>query len=172
MSTFISGMEINMEYDLIYDFNEHGLYYDGIDHIFIEKEFILTIDDTIELFVDYNTKKMIYIGGFLPLVRAIKKEIKIYSYIEDDYCIQIADVQYFQGVGYDFFHFFEDSREYFFKDELLILYYEELNSRILLGRQEKNDQCIKINKNIYCGFDIYNNLKFLILSVDRIKNKD
>lgn len=158
-----------MKYDLIYDFNEHGLYYDKISHLCIEKELVLTIGDTVELFFDYITKKLIYIGGFLPLVRATKKKIKIYSYIEGDYCIRTTDIQCFQGVGYDFFRFFENSRTYFIRDELLILCYDEVNARILLGTQEENDICIKINKNVYCGFDIYNNLKFLLICVDKIK---
>lgn len=162
---------MNMEYDLIYDFNEHGLYYDVICHVFIEREITLTISDTIQLSFDYDTGNLVCVAGFLPLIKAIKKKIEVYDFIIDNYYIEFSDIQYLQGVGYNLFDFFEESKDYFIKDEMLILHYDEINKRILLGTQEETDKYIKINKNIYCGFDKVDNLKSLLITVDKIVNR-
>lgn len=157
-----------MEKNLIYDFNEHGLYYEKIHHVYIEKEILLTISDTIELSFDYDSGNLISVGGFLPLVKAIKKEIKLSNYIEGEYSINTKNIQYLQGVGYDYFDFFKKSERYFIEKNLPIVYYDEKNKRILIGTQDSSDKCIKVDKNIYCGFEENNNLKYLLLSLDKV----
>lgn len=157
-----------MKKNLIYDFNVHSLYYEDIYHIDIERELLLTISDTIELFFDYDSGKLIYIGGFLPLIKAIRKEINLSNFIEGEYSINKTNIQYLQGVGYDYFDFFKKSERYFIEKNLPIVYYDERNKKILIGTQSNDDKCIKIDKNIFCGFDEDNNLKYLLLSLDKV----
>lgn len=156
-----------MKKELVYDFSQHSIYYENIYHIYIEREILLTIGDTIEMSFDYDTGKLISIGGFLPLINAIKKEIQISNFIDGDYIIDTKSIPYLKGVGYDYFDYFKKSECYFIQNNLPIVYYDEKNKRILIGAKNGSEKCIRINRNIYCGFDKEDHLMYLLIYLDK-----
>jgi hypothetical protein len=78
-------------------------------------------------------------------------------------------IEYMSGVAYDYFNYFEECKKYFMVDEYNPkLYYDEINKRILIGTKDERDTSIKINKNIICGLDDKHNLKYLLISLDKV----
>lgn len=153
---------------LIYSFSEHGLYYENNDNQNDSKKVILTIG-TAQLEFDYNIRNLLSVSGYLPLFKAVRKYIDIPQYVEDLFCISMNNIEYLPGVAYDYFDYFEESKEYIMIDEYNPkLYYDESNKRILMGTKNEEDTCIKINKNIICGLDGNRNLKYLLISLDKV----
>lgn len=91
--------------NLIYSFEDHGLYYEtyGVDSG-SEKIITLTID-TVQLDFCYTTGKFISVTGFLPLRKANKVNLSAHKYIEVDFIIPIQNIEYKKGVAYDFFKY-------------------------------------------------------------------
>lgn len=154
--------------ELVYNFNEHGLHY---KYIYNDKDIkkVLIMMGTIELYFNYLTGELISVSGYLPLNKAARKIIDIPNFIEHQFFISMKDITYLQGVGFDYFDYFEESKDYFMIDEYNPkLCYDEINKRILIGTQNDNDSCIKTNKNILCGFDEKSNLKYLLITIDEV----
>ena len=153
--------------NLIYKFNEHGLYYEIKDYSNKEIMFALC---TVTLNFDYDTGELLSVTGFLPLVNAICHNIKIPAFNLGKYSISMTNIEYLQGVAYDYSNHFEESGHYLMKDRLTRVSYDKENKIILIGIQSPNDNSIKINKNIICGFDENENLKYLMLLLDSMIN--
>ena len=150
----------------IYDFNQYGLYFDD-DSFTYQKAYTLVID-RLQLDVDYITGDLLFVYGFLVLIKAKRCEISLPQYEEGKFSIPVCNYDWEQGIGYDYLNYFPESTNYFIKDDLLNVLYDEKNKRILVGTMGDHDRCIKINKNLYCGFDKNNHLKYLLLCLDKI----
>lgn len=155
---------------LIYNFNEHGLYYENRYNKDGKKIITLTID-TIQMEFSYMTGNLLSIIGYLPIIKATRKHIDVPKFIEQEFSIPTDNIECFFGVTYNYCDYFIDSENYLFKDELPITYYDEINKRILIGSQADSDNCIKVNENIICGLDVDGNLKYLLISPDVIIEK-
>lgn len=151
---------------LIYDFREHGLYYQNhVDDTKLKK--ITLVIDTLQLECDYVTGALLSVGGFLPLLNAYKKFLAIPHCIEKKLVIKTDNTEYIPGMSYDFFKFYPDSKKYFIKEGLPIITYDDKNERILIG--EKNILCndnIQINKNIICSINTKGNIQAIMLLLD------
>ncbi len=153
---------------LIYDFREHGLYYQNYMEDLMIKKFTLTID-TLQLECDYITGKLLSVSGFLPLFNAYRSFLKMPFCVEKELDFQTRGAEFISGMAYDFFKFYPDSKEYFIKEELPIITYDDKNKRILIGaRNSLGSHNIQINKNIICTIDENKNLKALLLLLDEI----
>ena len=154
---------------LIYNFKEHGLYYQTRIEATIEREVTFALD-TIQMHFNYDTGNLLAVTGFLPLIRAVRQPIDIPSCVEGKFSISMKDIEYMTGIAYDYVDYFSESKVYLLDDDLPITYYDEMNKRILIGTQSKSDTCIKINKNIICGLDEDKNLKYLLIVLDTVIN--
>ena len=155
---------------LVYDFSEHGLYYENPLKHEAEKTISLVID-TLELEIDYSTGNILSATGFLPLIKAVKKHISIPQIAASgDFSVSTQDIKYQPGIAYDYFKFSPESEPYFINNELPVLEYDAENRRILIGtRNDGNDQFVKTTRNLICGLDGKNNLKSLLILVDIVQ---
>lgn len=161
----------NNEPILIYNFNEHGLYYKP-DYAYSYEILIFTMG-TVQLEFNHNTEELLAVTGYLPLISADRKAISIPSYDDDKFIVSMKDIFYQQGMAYDYFDFFPISREYFMINEYNPkLVYDKNNKRIQIGTADKNDEYIRINKNTICGLDKDKNLKSLLILIDVIIKPD
>lgn len=151
---------------LVYNFGEHGLYYEN-DFVEKLKTYTFTID-TLQMEFDYMTGNLLSIKGFLPLVNAKRNDIFVPRNEMGAFSIAIGDFEWLQGVAYEYCDYYPESIKYLFLNDLPKIEYDEENKRILIGTQDFNDNCIKIDKNIFCGFDKNDNLKFILLSLDKV----
>ena len=156
---------MNKNDTLIYDFNEHGLYYKTKDY---NRRRITFAIGTIEMDFDYDTGKLLTVTAFLPLIKAKRQLISMPIYVEDDFHISVEGLEYSPGIAYDYSVRFFESKNYFLKDSLPRVYYDEINKRILIGTQSSSDRSIRINKHLICGLDKKENLKYLLISPDII----
>jgi|GEM_PF-2241554 len=165
--------------ELIYKFDEHGLYYsDKSQLIWVKK--VLFVINAVEINCSASDGEVLSINGFLPLVRARMERIDIPNYSDKQYRIKfpIDPEEYVQGIGYDYFNYFPESEKYFVTDVtmngmvyekvLTKLSYDEENKVILLGTMNGNEKAVRINKNYIFGFDDENNLKYIYIQVDKI----
>lgn len=158
---------MNQNKDLIYNFNEHGLYYDEYTNDSIGKTITFTIF-TIQIECDYITRNVLYVTGYLPLVKALKRTIDIPNYSNGTFSI-LANINNYQtGAGYEYCDYFIESKKYLFNDDIPIIYYDKINKRILIGTYDTDDKCIKVNKNTFCGIDKDSNLKYLLICIDKV----
>lgn len=159
---------------LIYNFNEHGLYYENMNTLNsnVGKIISLTIS-RIELDFNYSTGTLFMITGFQPIVGATLGKLVIPNYKDGNFNIPMNEIAYQKGVAYDYFDFFPASKEYFMIDEYNPkLVYDENNKRIQIGTADINDEYIRINKNTICGLDKKGNLKSILLLIDAIIKAD
>jgi len=162
---------MNNDRELIYNFNEHGLYYEDMISLnsHVEKVISLAIS-TIELDFDYLNGKLLTVTGFLPLVKAKKKVVDIPSCVDGSFFVSMDEILYKKGIAYDYFDFFPVSKEYLMIDEYNPkLYYDESNKIIIVGSFDENEHHIRISKNIICGVDQNGTLKSLLIMIDKIK---
>lgn len=155
---------------LIYNFNEHGLYYENKGTLNAEAEKVISLTiSRIELEFDYLTGNLLTVTGFQPLIEETLGCLETPYYKDGDFSISMDEINYQRGVAYDYFDFFPASREYFMIDEYNPkLIYDENDKRILIGSADINDEYIKVNKNIICGLDRKGNLKSILVLVDVI----
>lgn len=159
---------------LIYNFNEHGLYYENMNTLNsnVGKIISLTIS-RIELDFNYSTGTLFMITGFQPMVGATLGKLVIPNYKDGNFNIPMNEIEYQKGVAYDYFDFFPASKEYFMIDEYNPkLVYDKNNKRIQIGTADINDEYIRINKNTICGLDKKGNLKSILLLIDVIIKAD
>lgn len=149
-----------------YNFNEYGLYFDD-DSFAYQKAYTFVIE-RLQLDFDYLTGALLYVYGFLLLIKAKRREIPLPQYEEGKFIIPVCDFEWQQGAADVYLNYFPESTNYFIKDDLLNVLYDEKNKRILVGTMGNHDRCIKIDKNLYCGFDKNNHLKYLLLCLDKI----
>jgi len=166
--------------DLVYDFSCHGMYYS-------DKRYLTYIETVLFMIgrvgIDCNNSdgKIMSVTGNLPLAKATREIIDIPACSsQEQYRVQfpIAPEEYIDGIGYNYFDYFPESEKYFvtdvtinkrvFKRVLTKISYDEENKIILLGTRERNEKVIEINRNIIFGFDEKNNLKYILLRLDRI----
>ena len=152
--------------ELVYNFIEHGLYYEKPLDYGIEETISLVVD-TLEIEINYSTGSILSTTGFLPLLKASKKNIPMPLVTEGEVCVSTKDIEYQNGIAYDYFKFFPESEKYLVNEGLPILEYDDTNKRILVGsRDDSNGKYVKVNKNLICGFDNSDNLKSLLIMVD------
>lgn len=153
---------------LVYDFREHGLYYQNrIDDLRVKK-ITLTID-TLQLECDYIAGELLSVSGYFPLYRANRSTLEIPFCIDKGFTVQVRNVEYKPGMAYEYFKFYPESKKYFIKEELPIVTYDEKNKRILIGNTNtSNSNNIQINKNIICVLDEKGILKALLLQLDEV----
>lgn len=159
---------------LVYDFNNHRLYYDSNQFLTedINKYISLTVS-AIELDFDYSTGVLFSVTGFQPLVKSIVDKLEIPNYKDRNFNIPMNEIAYQKGIVYDYFNFFPASKEYFMIDEYNPkLVYDENNKRIQIGTADIDDEYIRINKNTICGLDKKGNLKSILLLIDVIIKAD
>ena len=159
---------------LIYNFNEHGLYYENMNTLNsnVGKIISLTIS-RIELDFNYSTGTLFMITGFQPIVGVTLGKLVIPNYKDGNFNIPMNEIEYQKGVAYDYFDFFPASKEYFMIDEYNPkLVYDENNKRIQIGTADIDDEYIRINKNTICGLDKKGNLKSILLLIDVIIKAD
>lgn len=155
---------------LIYNFNNHRLYYDSSQFLADDlKKFVSLAISAIELDFNYLTGNLLAITGFQPLVNITLDEIEIPHCEDGDFSIPMNGIKFQRGIVYDYFNFFPASREYFMIDAYNPkLVYDETNKLISIGSFDKNDRQIRINKNVICGLDKNGNLKSLLILIDII----
>lgn len=153
---------------LIYDFREHGLYYQNSMDDSKVKKITLTID-TLQLEFNYITGELLTVTGYFPLFNACRIPLEIPLCIEKKFTVKLENVEYIPGMAYDYFKFYPESKIYFIKDDFPIIFYDEENRRILIGNMNAlNADNMKLNKNIICALDEKRNLKSMLLLLDEV----
>jgi len=151
---------------LIYNFNEHGLYYDYVSSNSQNRKLITLSIDTIQLEIDYDTKEILMITGFIPLINAGTISINEQKYDEQKFLVPVKNIEYSEGISYDYCDIFPESSNYFLKNEVVMTFYDKINKVILIGTTEAADKHIRVNKNIICGLDEKGNLQYLQITPD------
>jgi len=157
-----------MKKKMIYNFNEHGLYYDPALKSQNDKDKIVFAMDTLQLEFEYKNRRLLSIFGFLPLIKSIKKEIIIPDFTVEQFHIALDDFSYDKSIAYDFFGFFPNSKEDFINDGILNITYDDAAKRILIGDIQNVAKFVKIDDNIICGCHLNGELKSLIIQPDEV----
>lgn len=156
-----------MRNKLIYDFMEHGLYYEPMKSNISDKTICLAID-TLQLEYDCFLGKIVGVAGYLPLIKARKKPVEILPCVEEDFSIKIDNLKIIKGIAYDFFKFFPKSKVYFLNGGLPVITYDSENKRILIGKEGNRKKNFQVTKNIICSTDEDGNLSAILLVLDRV----
>lgn len=158
-----------MDRKMIYNFNEHGLYYNPPLYITSEDKIITYCMNTLQFDVSSISKRIMYIYGFLPLINAKKAEIILPEFTVESCNLKIDDdFHYAKGVVYSYFKFFSNSKKDFLTGERLNLTCDEPNKRILVGNMKDASKFVKTDNNIICGCDSNDDLKGIIIMLDEI----
>lgn len=144
---------------MIYDFKTHSLH-NGAQNIVVPK-FSLTIN-TLELFFELKTGKLMAIQGYFPLIKAVVGNIDIPEWTNGEYVLKHIDLAMFEhSAVYDLTQKIPRTRKYF---DNAPLKYDEAKGVIQLGRELcKEEFGIKINDNILCGLDKNSDLKCIYI---------
>ena len=154
--------------DLIYDFREHGLYYQDELNDETTRKITLAID-TLQIDIDYLTGVILSIKGYLPLFNANRIMINVPQCSNEEFAVEMSNIDYISGIAYDFFKYFPSSKDYFLENELPVISYDEINKRILIGKKNNQyDRNIQIDRNIICTLDSQGNLKSILLLLDEV----
>lgn len=152
---------------MIYDFATHSLYYENqrID----VPNFSLTID-TLEMVFELRTGKLIYVQGFLPLIRASKSSINFPICTKGDYLLHDFDLSKCkQNAVYDLMKKIPATQKYF---ERMPVKYDAEKGIIQVGEEMKAlETTIEVNDNLLCGLDQKLNLKCLYIIPTRFIGK-
>lgn len=145
--------------EMVYDFATHSLYYENqsIDVAM----FSLTID-TLEMFFELQTGKLLYIQGFFPLIRAVKSNISLPPCVKGDYLLHNFDLSTCnQNEIYYLTKKIPQTRKYF---ENTSIKYDRKKGIIQVGEEMgEKETTIKVSDQILCGLDRNSDLKCIYI---------
>jgi len=151
---------------MIYDFAEHGLYYEkqnsGVDW------FSLCIE-TLELECDLLTGKLLGVNGYLPLVKATKKRINLVDVVEKSiFLINPQEKDYIRGLAYKMALKVPGTEKFFNPFSVI---FDSSQGVIQIGKGcKRKETLIRVDKNIICGMDSKSTLTRIILIPDEFRN--
>lgn len=156
------------EYDMnnmVYDFVTHSLSYENRNN---DQQVFSLLIDTLEIECELRTGKIVGVQGFLPLIMAEKDNINIKSFYEGDASIgDVNEHPYIENAAYDLLEKIPKSKKYF---GTVSVKYDEKKGIIQLGTEiDFNEKIVKVNRNIYCGLDINEELKCIYIIPDVFK---
>lgn len=148
MGIVICKRRNKMKENMIYNLNTHSI---NIRNRYNELRFSLTID-TLELVIDFRTKRFLYVQGYFPLLNTLDSTIELPKEKKGDYFFDNIDVSNINP--YDVFSLADkqpQSETYLKKFPRL---FDKEKGIIQLGsnKMEKLD-FIKINNNLIIGQD-------------------
>lgn len=151
-----------MEENMIYDFKTHSI---NIINRYRESRFSLTIE-TLELVIDFRTKRLLYVQGYFPLLNAVDAMIKLPKERKGDYFFDKIDDSNISP--YDIYSLADKQPQ----SEMYLKKFPELFDKekgiIQLGSNErKRLDFIRINNNLIVGQDN----KFIIKCIYIIPDK-
>ena len=159
-------MKKDNEKKLVYNFNEHGLYYKGCD--VCEYDSLVLTMGTVQLEFGFGTGKFLGITGYIPLTKAEKGILDIPNCLLCDFSVSIDEAYYQCGMAYDYFDFFPENEDHFMVDEYNPrLTYDDANRRLLFG-PSGSDKYIRVSKNIICGLDSNDCLRNVLVTIDEV----
>ena len=131
----------------------------------IQPTFSITIE-TMEIVIDYNSVKMVYIQGFLPLVKAQRVAIDLPLAEAGDYFFSDIDMTSIRKFGvYELSELLPASESYFSEYRVL---FDQKRGIIQTGAElTSDDRLIKINDNIIIGMDARLAIKCIYMMPDR-----
>ena len=153
--------------EMIYDFATHSLYYENQR---IDVPGFSLVIDTLEMVFELRTGKLIYVQGFLPLIRASKSNIDLPICTKGDYLLQNFDLSMCnQNAVYDLIKKVPKVEKYF---EGMPMKYDSEKGIIQVGEEmEALETTIEVNDNILCGLDQQLNLKCIYIIPTRFIKK-
>lgn len=156
-------MEIFMV-EMIYDFKTHSLYNDA--QSFTAPKFSFVID-TLEMFFELETGRLVAIQGFFPIINARVRDIALPRWEYGEYMLKNVDLSEFEpGMAYSLTKTMPKTRKYFGKTAIGRdkLKYDKEKGVICIGCEaQTGDTGIKVNDNILCCFDENSTLKCVYL---------
>ncbi|MCM1158610.1 MAG: hypothetical protein NC348_08925 [Clostridium sp.] len=137
-----------MSIKMIYEFSTHSI---NLEKRYEKPTFSMTIG-TLELVIDYLTRKILYVQGFFPLVKATNDKIILPNARAGDYYIN--DIDYSNIEKFDIFSLLDKipkCKEYFDNNSIV---FDKKNGIIQLGFiSNRNDNYVKVSDNLIIGYD-------------------
>ena len=151
-----------MGVNMIYEFNTHSIY---LKEKYKKPTFSLMID-TLELVIDYLTRKVLNVQGFLPLIKAVKSKIILPEAPKGDYCIDYIDFSEINQFDVSSISkMIPKSKIYFENNEIV---FDKEKGIIRLGLTDSRyDKYIKICDNVIIGYDGENIIKCIYIIPDK-----
>lgn len=148
MAFFVYKILIWEDKYMIYEFKTHSII---IENPYKEPTFSLTIG-TLEIVVDYDTKQIIYIQGFFPLMKAERAQIVLPKAKQGNFYLSNINLSNIEP--YDIFSLTSkvpQCKEYYEKN---VTVFDESQGIIQLG-EVNGQECIflQINDNLIIGHD-------------------
>lgn len=147
---------------MIYEFKTHSI---NIENRCKKPTFSLTIR-TLEIVADYDTKKVLYVQGFIPLITAEQSIIDLPKSYQGSFFLK--NIDYKDVDKYDVFSLLDKmpkSKKYFEKNTEV---FDKENGIIQLGSNDKkNTKFIKISNNIIVGHDCEGVIKMIYILPDK-----
>lgn len=121
---------------------------------------------TMEIVVDYATRKFVYVQGYFPLVKSQKVDMNVPLADKGHYYFSDIDMDKIREFGvFELSEKLPASEPYFFDGKVL---FDHERGIIRIGGDPSDaDTLVKINDNIIVGQDTSLALKFLYIMPDR-----
>lgn len=146
---------------MTYQYKTHSI---NVETFFDVETFSLEIG-FLEIVVDYNSRELLYVGGYFPLVKAQKLMIQLPVSKEASFYLKNINSVVEKFSIYSLTNKIPECGMYF--DDYSIIF-DKVKGVILLGCAEKQDtDFVKINKNIIVGYDANSVLKCIYIMPDR-----
>lgn len=145
-----------------YDLSCHSIYNEG--YAYLESVVSLYIG-TIEMVFDYASGNLICVQGFLPLVKAERREMNFPKYEDGIYQIPRYDgLELKEYMAYEFDSVCKESSRYFTP---LKIRYDCQKGLIAIGNADvTEDIAIRVKSDTYCYCDDMNNLKGICVCIE------
>lgn len=134
---------------MIYEFKTHSII---VKNAYKKPTFSLTIG-TLEIVVDYDTKQIVYLQGFFPLIKAAREKIVLPKAKQGE--IYLRNIDFSNVERYDVFSLSSkvpQCKKYF--DKYLTVF-DESQGIIRLGETEEEEcKFLQISDNLIIGHDL------------------
>lgn len=133
---------------MIYEFKTHSII---IENPYKKPTFSLTIG-TLEIVVDYDTKQIIYIQGFFPLIKAERAKIRLPKAKQGNFYLSNIDLSNVEP--YDIFSLTSKMPQCKENYEKNVTIFDEAQGIIQLGKSyEQESTFMQISDNLIIGHD-------------------
>lgn len=154
-------MNSNIIKEMIYQYKTHSI---NVETFFNVETFSLEID-FLEIIVDYNSRELLYVGGYFPLIKVQKSMIQLPVSKENSFYLKNINSAVEKFSIYSLTNKIPECGMYFGDHSIT---FDKKRGIILLGCTEKQDtEFAKINKNIIVGYDANSVLKCIYIMPDR-----
>lgn len=147
---------------MVYELKTHSI---NAENFYNNPTFSLMID-TLEIVVNYKTREILYVQGFLPLIKAKKSILELP--LSCDGKLFLNNIDFSNINEYDVFSLTQkipQCKKYFEEKNLI---FDDMNGIIQLGSVDKEkNKYIKISNNLIIGYDYFEVIKTIYIIPDR-----